>query len=106
MLYNEYFSDDPTYNAKDFRRPYRMSKDMFMKIVYVVRDYDDYLELKRDCTRTVVSHQLQCGCLHMRLLEMQKMSIYALASQRSSSPCKSSAGQWWKFLATLFSRAK
>jgi hypothetical protein len=50
MLYNEYFSDDPTYNAKDFCRPYRMSKDMFMKIVYVIRDYDDSFVLKRDCT--------------------------------------------------------
>jgi hypothetical protein len=50
MLYNEYFSDDPTYNAKDFRQPYMMSKDMFMKTVYVVRDYDDSFVLKREST--------------------------------------------------------
>jgi hypothetical protein len=36
MLYNYYFSNDPTYNAKDFRRRYRRNRDLFMKIVHVV----------------------------------------------------------------------
>jgi hypothetical protein len=42
MLYNDYFSDDSTYNEKDFRHRYRMNWELFKKIVHVVRAYDDY----------------------------------------------------------------
>jgi hypothetical protein len=42
MLYNDYFSNDSTYNGKDFHRRYRMNWELFKKIVHVVRAYDDY----------------------------------------------------------------
>jgi hypothetical protein len=50
MLYSDYFKDHSTYNAKDFRRRYRMNKELFKKIVHVARVYDGYFMLKKDCT--------------------------------------------------------
>jgi hypothetical protein len=63
MLYNVYFSDDPTYNAKDFHRRYRMNKDMFMKILHVVRAYNDYFMLKKDCQERLVPRQFKNALL-------------------------------------------
>jgi hypothetical protein len=50
MLYSDYFSNDSTCDAKDFHRRYRMNNDLFMKIMHVVRDYDDYFMLETDFT--------------------------------------------------------
>jgi hypothetical protein len=38
------------YTPKEFRRCFRMKKDLFMKIVQGVREYDDYFKYKKDCT--------------------------------------------------------
>ena len=49
MLYADYFADDAPYDAKDFRRRYRMSKDLFFKILHGVREFDPYFVMKKDC---------------------------------------------------------
>ncbi len=38
----DYFADPPVYNAKLFRRRFRMSKELFLRIVASVEAYDDY----------------------------------------------------------------
>ena len=50
MLDTDYFADAATHMPKDFRRRFRMNKELFMKIVFGVREYDDYFMCKKDCT--------------------------------------------------------
>jgi hypothetical protein len=38
----DYFADPPVYNARFFRRRFRMSKDLFLRIVDGVEAHDDY----------------------------------------------------------------
>jgi hypothetical protein len=50
LLDSNYFADDATHTPKDFLRWFRMNKDLFMLIVFGVREYDDYFMCKQDCT--------------------------------------------------------
>ena len=47
MLYADYFADDPLHREATFQRRFRMSRKLFLKIVYVVRDLDPYFRCKR-----------------------------------------------------------
>jgi hypothetical protein len=51
LLYSDYFADNAINTPKKFRRRFRMNKDLFIKIVQGVREYDDYFKYKKDCTR-------------------------------------------------------
>jgi hypothetical protein len=50
LLYSDYFADNVINTLKEFRRRFRMNKELFMKIVQGVREYDDYFKYKKDCT--------------------------------------------------------
>ena len=50
LLYVHYFAQNTTNFPHEFRRCFRMSSDVFRRIVHGIRDYADYFELKRDCT--------------------------------------------------------
>ena len=50
LLDTDYFAENATQTAKDFRRRFRMNKDLFMKIVFGFRKYDNYFMCKKDCT--------------------------------------------------------
>jgi hypothetical protein len=41
LLDSDYFADDATNTPKEFRRCFRINKEMFVKIVFGVREYDD-----------------------------------------------------------------
>jgi hypothetical protein len=45
-----YFVGDATHTPKEFRRRFRMNKDLVMKIVFGASEYDDYFMSKQDCT--------------------------------------------------------
>ncbi|KAK1631217.1 hypothetical protein QYE76_005532 [Lolium multiflorum] len=65
LLDADYFADDVTHSPKEFRRRFMMNKDLFMKIVYGVREYDEYFMDKQDCTaRKDVQHAF--GVLQQR----------------------------------------
>ncbi|XP_047337985.1 putative nuclease HARBI1 [Impatiens glandulifera] len=49
-LYNDYFSDNPVYNEIMFRRRYRMSRSLFIRIVDAVKDHDRYFQQRWDNT--------------------------------------------------------
>jgi hypothetical protein len=49
LLYSDYFADNAINALKEFRRRFRMKKDLFMKIVPGVREYGDYFKYKKDC---------------------------------------------------------
>jgi hypothetical protein len=55
MLYAGYFANDPLHDDTVFRRHFRMSRKLFLKIVENLRE-SDYFKLKRDalrrCSRT------------------------------------------------------
>jgi hypothetical protein len=46
LLDTDNFTDDATHTPKDFWRQFWMNKDLFMKIVFSVREYDDYFMCK------------------------------------------------------------
>ncbi|XP_051190434.1 uncharacterized protein [Lolium perenne] len=50
LLDADYFNNDVTHSLKEFRRRFRMNKELFLKIVYGVLEYDDYFMAKQDCT--------------------------------------------------------
>jgi hypothetical protein len=47
LLYSDYFTDNAINTPKKFYRRFRMNKDLFMKIVQGVREYDDYFKYKK-----------------------------------------------------------
>jgi hypothetical protein len=47
-LYNDYFSDNPTYGANLFRRRFRMQRSLFLRIVEAVQEHDNYFVQKMD----------------------------------------------------------
>ncbi|XP_047977875.1 uncharacterized protein LOC125219839 isoform X1 [Salvia hispanica] len=49
-LYNDYFADNPLYNEAMFRRKFRMSRSLFVRIVDAVKEHDDYFVQRRDAT--------------------------------------------------------
>jgi hypothetical protein len=50
LLYSDYFANNAINTPKEFRLRFRMKKDLFMKIVQGVREYDNYFKYKKDCT--------------------------------------------------------
>ena len=50
MLYSDYFADAPLHGEKTFRRRYRMSRKLFLRIVNSIREFDNYFKCKMDCT--------------------------------------------------------
>jgi hypothetical protein len=50
LLDVDYFADDATHSSKEVRCQFKMNKDLVMKIVFFVKEYDDYLMIKQDCT--------------------------------------------------------
>ena len=40
MLYADYFANDPLHGEKTFRRHFRMNRNLFLRIVHGVRDFD------------------------------------------------------------------
>jgi hypothetical protein len=53
IIYADYFADDPLHGEVVFRCHFRMSRKLFLDIVYAVRRFDNYFICKK-CTGTVV----------------------------------------------------
>ncbi|XP_050222517.1 uncharacterized protein LOC126672607 [Mercurialis annua] len=47
-LFNNYFSDNPRYNEEMFRRRYRMSRNLFLRITDAVKGHDHYFHQRCD----------------------------------------------------------
>ncbi|XP_010481098.1 PREDICTED: uncharacterized protein LOC104759928 [Camelina sativa] len=60
-LWNDYFSDNPTYDAHHFRRRFRMNKPLFLRIVNRLSEEVPYFKPKKDATfRNGLSPLQQC----------------------------------------------
>ncbi|KAK1603182.1 hypothetical protein QYE76_016552 [Lolium multiflorum] len=67
MLYADYFADNPLHGESVFRRRFRMSRKLFLEIVYAIRDFDPYFRCKADCTGLVGFSSQKCT-VAMRML--------------------------------------
>ncbi|KAK9137520.1 hypothetical protein Sjap_008114 [Stephania japonica] len=47
-LFDDYFAENPRYNEDMFRRRYRMSRNLFLRIVDAVKSRDNYFQQGRD----------------------------------------------------------
>ncbi|XP_019183666.1 PREDICTED: uncharacterized protein LOC109178499 [Ipomoea nil] len=47
-LWADYFSENPKYNETMFRRQFRMSRNLFLRIANAVEDHDNYFLQRRD----------------------------------------------------------
>ena len=47
-LFNDYFSENPRYNENLFRRRYRMSRPLFLRVVEAVRSHDSFFHQRCD----------------------------------------------------------
>ena len=68
MLYGDYFAEDPVYDEKDFRRRFRMGKNLFMRLVHGVREHDPWFKLKKDVVGTVGFSSIQKCTAAMRMI--------------------------------------
>ncbi|XP_038713417.1 putative nuclease HARBI1 [Tripterygium wilfordii] len=67
-LVRDYFSANPTYNEKIFRRRYRMSRDLFNRIHEGVVSYDNYFIQSRDTVNKVGLSSLQKVTAALRMM--------------------------------------
>jgi hypothetical protein len=68
QLYRDYFHPTkPIYDAQIFRRPYRMSRKLFMTILNGMRAYDDYFTCKPDANGKLgfTSYKKWSAAIHM-----------------------------------------
>ena len=68
MLYSDYFADAPLHGEKTFRRRYRMSRKLFLRIVNSIREFDNYFKCKMDCTGALGFTSIQKCTTSMRML--------------------------------------
>ncbi|CAH9085483.1 unnamed protein product [Cuscuta epithymum] len=62
-LFLDYFSPNPRYGEALFRRRYRMSRDVFLQFVGIVRNHDNYF------------HQRRIAIDILRLSALQKITV-------------------------------
>ena len=55
----DYFADPPVYNAKLFRRRFRMSRELFLRIVASVEAHDDYFRWRPNAVGLLGATALQ-----------------------------------------------
>ncbi|XP_021629566.1 putative nuclease HARBI1 [Manihot esculenta] len=58
-LFLDYFSDNPRFNDVMFRRRYRMSRNLFLRIVDAIKAHDTYFEQQRDAVGKIGLSTLQ-----------------------------------------------
>jgi hypothetical protein len=67
MLYADYFANDPLHGDAVFRRRFRMSRKLFLKIVENLREID-YFKLKRDAVGELGFSTIQKCTMDLRML--------------------------------------
>ncbi|XP_019091129.1 PREDICTED: uncharacterized protein LOC109128730, partial [Camelina sativa] len=90
-FWNDYFSDNPTYMERQFRRRFRMNKSLFLRIVNRLSEEVPYFQPKKDATfRNGFSPLQQCTAA-IRLLAYgigtDSVDEYLRISESTSRKC-------------------
>ncbi|CAN6381318.1 unnamed protein product [Urochloa humidicola] len=67
-LYGDYFAEDPVYGPVTFRRRYRMSKELFLRITNAVEAHDSYFQQKRNAAGELGHSALKKITVALRML--------------------------------------
>ena len=67
-IYLDYFTDQCVYSEKHFRRRFRMSRSLFLRIVDAVESHDDYFRQKPDAIGTLGASPIQKVVAAIRML--------------------------------------
>jgi hypothetical protein len=67
-IYSDYFSDDPLFPESTFRRRFRMSKELFLRITTAVRSKNEYFVRRRDAVGKWGAYGLQKFVAILRVL--------------------------------------
>jgi hypothetical protein len=70
LLYNDYFSTTPVFDAASSREVYRMRKCLFLQLHDDVCSSDDYFEQKTNCVGDIGLSSLQKTTATMRMLSL------------------------------------
>ncbi|KAL6888277.1 hypothetical protein ACP4OV_009303 [Aristida adscensionis] len=68
LLYKDYFSDNPTFGGKIFRRRFRMRRPVFLRIMNAVEEHDDYFKQTRNAAGVLGLSCLQKVVAAFRML--------------------------------------
>ncbi|XP_010436701.1 PREDICTED: uncharacterized protein LOC104720508 [Camelina sativa] len=68
QLWNDYFSDNPTYNHAMFRRRFRKNKSLFIRIVDTIENGVPYFKQRRDATGRLALSTLQKCIAAIRMM--------------------------------------
>lgn len=82
-IVKQYFADPPMYNAKYFQRRFRMSRELFLRIVEEVEAHDNYFTQRTNAVGLL--GPLHCrrwlthfACLHTDFQLIMLMTLWAL----------------------------
>jgi len=67
-IFRDYFADPCIYNNKPFRRRFRMSKSLFLRIVAAVESHDDYFRQKPNAVGALGASPIQKSIAAVRML--------------------------------------
>ncbi|XP_051196729.2 uncharacterized protein [Lolium perenne] len=105
LLDVDYFNDDATHSPKEFRRRFKMNKELFLKIVYGVSEYDDYFMAKQDCTGLWGFTSIQKCTAAMRCLTYRALPDTANDYLRmTESTCTETLYKFCQAIITVFSK--
>ncbi|ETV78614.1 hypothetical protein H257_08108 [Aphanomyces astaci] len=68
QLWNDYFDDNPTYDDGAFRRRYRMSRGLFLRISRDLEQHSVFFQQRRDATGALGFSTIQKCTVAMRML--------------------------------------
>ncbi|XP_018479657.2 uncharacterized protein LOC108850663 [Raphanus sativus] len=104
-LFNDYFSETPTYNDAMFRRRYRMSRPLFLCIVDAVENHDIYFKQRRDIIGRLGLSSLQ------KITAVFRMLAYGLPADATDEYIKigestaiESMKRFWRAVVEIFSK--
>ncbi|KAK9268178.1 hypothetical protein L1049_010620 [Liquidambar formosana] len=68
QLIEDYFAENPTFPANYFRRRFRMSRPLFLRILNEIQQFDDYFVQRRDATGAIGFSGIQKMTVALRML--------------------------------------
>jgi hypothetical protein len=80
-LYQDYFADNPTFDAGKFRRRFRMRRNVFLRIKAAVAEHDPWFVQKKDCAGHLGLSSLQKCTAAIRIL------AYGVAADSTDEYC-------------------